>query len=108
METTSETPLVVALLPDRRTTRGGRVNTNSHPRCIPTRIAGLKCQRWQRANLRRKRDSPDRGTTSQQHAALSWFAPKQRAETEATDGAGDREYSCALNREVTYSDISLA
>src|SRR5438128_2542999 len=26
-------------------------------------------------------------TTSRQHAALSWFAPKQRAETEATDSA---------------------
>src|SRR6266852_3957226 len=96
METASETPLVVALLPDRRTTRDGRVNANSNPRCIPTRIAGLKFQRSRRANLRRKRDSPDRGTTSQQHAALSWFAPTQRAETEATDGAGGREYSTTM------------
>jgi hypothetical protein len=35
-----------------------------------------------------KKRFPDPGTTSQQHAALSWFAPTQRAETEATGRAG--------------------
>src|SRR5207302_771592 len=54
-----------------------------------TGIAELKSQRLRRANLRRKRDSPDRGTTSHQHAA-SWFAPTQRAETAATGRAVSR------------------
>ena len=37
-----------------------------------------------------KKQFPDSGTTSQQHAALSWFAPTQQAETEAT-GRAQRE-----------------
>jgi hypothetical protein len=70
-----------------------------------TQMAELNFQRARRADLRRKRDSPDRGTASQQLAGLSWFALKQRAQSEATRRAGGQMYSDELNRELTYSDI---
>src|SRR5687768_16264542 len=57
-------PFVLALFTDRRTIRGivGMPTLTPDASSACNRIAGLKSQRSRRANLRRKRNAPDRGT----------------------------------------------
>src|SRR5262249_43204085 len=83
-------PLVVALSPGRRTTRGiVRMPTLTPDASSPCpRSAGLKSQRSRRAKLRGKSDSRTPGLPRSSTRPGWWFAPTRRAETEATGCAG--------------------
>src|SRR5438105_15648561 len=88
MEPPSETSSRCGTLPGSKNDSRHRVNANSRPRCI----LPLHSNCWAEistlagSELAQKERFPDRGTTSQHHPALSWFAA----------GQGEREGSHSM------------